>query len=228
MADTKKMGYDPSRDEEYQKALQAMHQAREDKPVYANTYGAQANALLSQLQSRKPFSYDIDRDALYRQYRDQYQSLGRRAMADTMGRAQAMTGGYANSYAQTAGQQRYQEYLGKFSDMVPSLYAQALERYKMEGQTLQDRYDQTRQLEEAEYSRHKDALDAYRKDMAQLQSQADQAYDRGYQSYLQNYELAQDQYTRLLYMMEKLGYKPDEEELLAAGLTKKQAQAFMR
>ena len=45
MADTKKMGYDPSRDEEYQKALQAMHQAREDKPVYANTYGAAAPAV---------------------------------------------------------------------------------------------------------------------------------------------------------------------------------------
>ena len=49
MADTKKMGYDPSRDEEYQKALQALGQARENKPVYANTYGAQANALLSRL-----------------------------------------------------------------------------------------------------------------------------------------------------------------------------------
>lgn len=231
MADTKKnyaSGYDPAEDEEYRKALQALSSARENKPAYTNTYGPQAESLLGQMQNRKPFAYDINTDALYKQYRDQYQSLGRRAMEDTMGRAQAMTGGYGNSYAQTAGQQSYQNHLGKLSQVVPTLYEQALERYKQEGQALQDRYEQTKQLEEEEYSRHKDALDAYRKDLSFLQSQADQAYNRGYQSYLQGYQMAGDRYTKLIYMMEKLGYKPDEEELLAAGLTKKQAQAFMR
>lgn len=221
-------GYDPSGDEEYQKALRELESARQNKPTYADTYGDQARNLYNQLSSRKEFTYDINTDALYRQYRDQYQTLGKRAMTDTMGRAQAMTGGYGNSYAQTAGQQSYQEYLGKLSDVVPQLYQQALERYKQEGQTLQAQYDLTRELEAEEYSRHQDALDAYRKDLSYLQSQADQAYDRGYQSYLQGYQMAGDQYTRLLYMMEKLGYSPTEEELLAAGLTKSQAAAFMK
>lgn len=231
MADTKKnytSGYDPAKDEEYQKALKALSSARENKPVYSNTYGPQAESLLGQIQNRKPFAYDINTDALYQQYREQYQGLGRRAMADTMGRAQAMTGGYGNSYAQTVGQQAYQGHLGKLSEVVPTLYDQALARYKQEGQALQDKYEQTKQLEQEEYGRHKDALDAYRKDLSFLQTQADQAYSRGYQSYLQGYQMAQDQYTKLLHMMNTLGYKPTEEELLAAGLTKNQAAAFLR
>ena len=225
MADT---FYDPKKDEEYRKALEKLEAARKEKPVYADTYGAQVKDLQSQLTNRSPFTYSIDTDALFRQYRDRYQSLGRRAMEDTMGQAQAMTGGYGNSWAQTAGQQSYQTYLGELGQIAPKLYEQALERYKQEGRDLQTRYDAAKALEQEEYGRHKDALDAYRKDLSYLQTQADQAYDRGYTRYLEEYKQAGDRYTRLLYMMEKLGYKPTEEELLAAGLTREQAKAFMK
>ena len=225
MADT---FYDPKKDEEYRKSLAKLEAARKEKPVYADTYGAQVKDLQSQLTNRSPFTYSIDTDALFRQYRDRYQSLGRRAMEDTMGQAQAMTGGYGNSWAQTVGQQSYQTYLGELGQIAPKLYEQALERYKQEGRDLQTRYDAAKALEQEEYGRHKDALDAYRKDLSYLQTQADQAYDRGYTRYLEEYKQAGDRYTRLLYMMEKLGYRPTEEELLAAGLTRKQAKAFMR
>ena len=225
MADT---FYDPKKNEEYQKALEKLEAARKEKPVYADTYGAQVKDLQSRLTNRSPFTYSIDTDALFRQYRDRYQSLGRRAMEDTMGQAQAMTGGYGNSWAQTAGQQSYQSYLGELSQITPKLYEQALERYKQEGRDLQTRYDAAKALEQEEYGRHNDALDAYRKDLSYLQTQADQAYDRGYTRYLEEYKQAGDRYTRLLYMMEKLGYRPTEEELLAAGLTREQAKAFMR
>ena len=225
MADT---FYDPKKNEEYQKALEKLEAARKEKPVYADTYGQQVKDLQTQLTNRSPFTYSIDADALFRQYRDRYQSLGRRAMEDTMGRSQAMTGGYGNSWAQTAGQQSYQSYLGELSQITPKLYEQALERYKQEGRDLQTRYDAAKAMEQEEYGRHKDALDAYRKDLSYLQTQADQAYDRGYTRYLEEYKQAGDRYTRLLYMMEKLGYRPTEEELLAAGLTRQQAKAFRK
>lgn len=225
MADT---FYDPKKNEEYQKALAKLEAARKEKPVYADTYGAQVKDLQSRLTNRSPFTYSIDADALFRQYRDRYQSLGRRAMEDTVGQAQAMTGGYGNSWAQTVGQQSYQTYLGELGQIAPKLYEQALERYKQEGRDLQTRYDAAKALEQEEYGRHKDALDAYRKDLSYLQTQADQAYDRGYTRYLEEYKQAGDRYTRLLYMMEKLGYRPTEEELLAAGLTREQAKAFMK
>ena len=118
MADT---FYDPKKDEEYRKALEKLEAARKEKPVYADTYGAQVKDLQSRLTNRSPFTYSIDTDALFRQYRDWYQSLGRRAMEDTVGQAQAMTGGYGNSWAQTAGQQSYQTYLGELGQIAPKL-----------------------------------------------------------------------------------------------------------
>ena len=219
--------YNPKLDEEYQKAVQALESARQNKPSYQSRYDTQAKSLYDQLQNREPFRYDIDADALYRQYRDQYTALGRKAMEDTMGRAQAMTGGYANSYAQTAGQQAYESYLGKLSDAIPELYSQALARYRQEGSDLEDQYRRAQELGEQDYDRHKDALDSYRKDLSFLQSQADQAYQRGYQSYLDGYRMMGDAYTRLAGLIQR-GYTPTAEELEQAGMTPAQAAALRR
>ena len=219
--------YNPKLDEEYQKAVQALESARQNKPSYQSRYDTQAKSLYDQLQNREPFRYDIDADALYRQYRDQYTALGRKAMEDTMGRAQAMTGGYANSYAQTAGQQAYENYLGKLADAIPELYSQALERYQQEGSDLEAQYQRTLVLGEQDYDRHKDALDSYRKDLSYLQTQADQAYQRGYQAYLDEYQRKNDAYNRLAELIKK-GYNPTPAELEQAGMTAEQVLALRK
>ena len=219
--------YNPKLDEDYRKAVQALESARQNKPSYQSRYDAQAKSLYDQLQNREPFRYDIDADALYRQYRDQYTALGRKAMEDTMGRAQAMTGGYANSYAQTAGQQAYENYLGKLADAIPELYSQALERYQQEGSDLEEKYQRTLVLGEQDYDRHKDALDSYRKDLSYLQSQADQAYQRGYQAYLDEYQRKNDAYNRLAELIKK-GYNPTPAELEQAGMTAEQVLALRK
>lgn len=219
--------YNPKLDEEYQKAVQALESARQNKPSYQSRYDTQAKSLYDQLQNREPFRYDIDADALYRQYRDQYTALGRKAMEDTMGRAQAMTGGYANSYAQTAGQQAYENYLGKLADAIPELYSQALERYQQEGSDLEEKYQRTLAMEEQDYDRHKDALDSYRKNLSYLQTQADQAYQRGYQAYLDEYQRKNDAYNRLAELIKK-GYNPTPAELEQAGMTAEQVLALRK
>lgn len=226
MADIKR-SYDPKEDQEYQKAMQALEAARQSKPTYPGTYDAQAGSLYEKLQTRRPFAYDINADALYRQYRDQYAALGSRAMEDTMGRAQAMTGGYANSYAQTAGQQAYQQYLGKLNQAIPELYDRALQRYRQEGSDLAEQYRLAQELGEQEYDRHKDALDSYRKDLSFLQGQADQAYQRGYQAYLDDYKRMGDAYAKLAELIKK-GYTPTAQELENAGMTQAQAEALRR
>lgn len=219
--------YNPKLDEEYRKAVQALESARQNKPSYQSRYDTQAKSLYDALQNREPFRYDIDADALYRQYRDQYTALGRKAMEDTMGRAQAMTGGYANSYAQTAGQQAYENYLGKLADAIPELYSQALERYQQEGSDLEEKYQRTLAMGEQDYDRHKDALDSYRKDLSYLQTQADQAYQRGYQAYLDEYQRKNDAYNRLAELIKK-GYTPTPAELEQAGMTAEQVLALRK
>lgn len=97
-------------------------------------------ALLAELNGRPAFSYDPEEDPLYAQYRKRYIRQGRQAMEDTMGKAAALTGGYGNSYAETAAQQAYGKYLDELNDSLPELYALARESYDRETDDLLSRY----------------------------------------------------------------------------------------
>ena len=70
-------------------------------------YGQQMQEALDAIRKRKKFSYDLNGDALYQQYKDKYVQQGKQAMQDTMGQAAALTGGYGSTYGQAVGQQQY-------------------------------------------------------------------------------------------------------------------------
>lgn len=101
----------------------------------------QLQDVMSLINNREKFSYDFNADALYQQYKDKYIQQGKMAMADAMGQAAAMTGGYGNSYAQSVGQQAYQGQLQNLNDVIPELYQMALDKYKMEGNDLYNQYE---------------------------------------------------------------------------------------
>lgn len=96
---------------------------------YKSAYADYLDTALSDLQNQKPFEYDVNKDALYKQYAEQYKNLGQQAMEDTTAQMAGLSGGYANSYAATAGQQAYQQYLSELNNKVPELYAQARQNY---------------------------------------------------------------------------------------------------
>lgn len=124
-------------------------------------YGDAVKQALDKVMNRDKFSYDLNGDMLYKQYKDQYQLLGQQAMMDTIGQAATLTGGYGNSYAQNAGQQAYQGYLQKLNDIVPQLYGIAYDRYNQEGQDLKDQYAMLAQQDDTEYGRYRDKLSDY-------------------------------------------------------------------
>lgn len=123
---------------------------------YQSQYKDQIQGLYDQIANRKDFTYDVNADAMYQQLKDQYIQGGRMAMQDTMGRAQAMTGGYGNSYAQSVGQQSYQGYLQGLNDQVPNLYQMALNRYIQQGDQLKDQYSMLTAQEAQDYARWQD------------------------------------------------------------------------
>lgn len=123
---------------------------------YQSQYRDQIQGLYDQIANRKDFTYDVNADAMYQQLKDQYVQGGRMAMMDTMGQAQAMTGGYGNSYAQGVGQQAYQGYLQGLNDQVPNLYQMALNRYIQQGDQLTDQYSMLTAQEAQDYSRWQD------------------------------------------------------------------------
>ena len=123
---------------------------------YQSQYRDQIKGLYDQIANRKDFTYDVNADAMYQQLKDQYVQGGRMAMMDTMGQAQAMTGGYGNSYAQGVGQQAYQGYLQGLNDQVPNLYQMALNRYLQQGDQMLDQYSMLTAQEAQDYARWQD------------------------------------------------------------------------
>ena len=127
--------------------------------------------ILDRILNREDFSYDLDGDALYQQYKDQYLQQGKLAMQDTMGQAAALTGGYGNSYAQTVGQQAYNQYLGQLNAVVPELYSLARSRYTQEGNDLWNLYNAYADREAQDYQQSQNSQNsAYSLAMTMLQS----------------------------------------------------------
>lgn len=117
------------------------------------TTAQMADEALNAYLNRKDFSYDLNGDALYQQYKDRFISQGKMAMQDTMGQAAALTGGYGSSYAQSVGQQAYHGYLEGLNDVVPELYQLAYQKYQNEGDTMRDRYALLADKESQEHDR---------------------------------------------------------------------------
>lgn len=151
-----------------------------------------------QLANRKPFQYNVNEDALYQQYANQYAQQGKMAMMDTIGQATALTGGYDNSYANSVGQQAYQGYLNQLNDVVPQLYSMALDQYINEGNNMRDQMNLMLQRDEIDYGRYMDQMAA-----------------QG------------DEYNKLVALMTNYGYNPTEDEMIAAGMTEAQKNAIL-
>lgn len=132
------------------------------KPAdYVSQWQPHIDGMLNDILNRKDFQYDLNADALYQMYKDQYLNLGQKAMMDTVGQAAALTGGYGNSYAQTAGQQVFQNYMLGLTDKIPELYQIALDRYNQQGQDLYQKYGLLNTQEQNAYDRWRDTFDRW-------------------------------------------------------------------
>ena len=118
---------------------------------YQYKYKDKTDELEKEIGNRK-FEYDVNDDELYKTYEQIYTKNGQRAMQDTMAKASAMTGGYGNSYAATAGQQVYDGYMEALDAKIPELEALALEKYNAEGTELKEKYDFYKGLETEGYN----------------------------------------------------------------------------
>ena len=169
------------------------------KNGYQSQWQPQINNLMEQYMNRDKFSYDVNKDALFQQLRDQYKLMGQQAMMDTMGQATALTGGYGNSYAQGVGQQAYQGFMQQLGDKMPDLYQLALDQYINEGSKMQGDIAMMMQQDSLDYGRYRDQM-------------ADQ----------------EDAYNKLVALMTNYHYEPTAEEMAAAGMPEAHKNAIMK
>ena len=175
-------GYKPS--ESVAAAQEYLNSILNSKPeAYQSQYQQNLDELYDRIMNREKFQYDLNGDMLYQQYKDQYQKLGRQAMMDTTAQAAAMTGGYGNSYAATAGNQAFQAYLQQLNEVVPELYQLALSRYQQEGQDLADRLSLTQSMEDQAYGRYRDTVSDWENERSFANSDYWAKYDADFSNY---------------------------------------------
>ncbi len=216
----------------YQRAMQTLEDAKGQRPTYGSQYDEQIKSLYDQIMGRGPFKYDSKTDPLYQQYVQDYTQQGKMAMRDTMGRAAALTGGYGSSYAQSVGQQQYDQYLQRLAEVLPETYGMALNAWNAEGDQLNSKLATTTDLERSNYNRYLDELSQYNIDVQLAREDADTAYERAkaqeqenYNRQVDEYNRQKDAYNRLLDLIAE-GYAPTKEEYAAAGLSEAQGEAL--
>ena len=153
------------------------------KPAdYNSKYSEEIERVLDSILNREQFSYNLNADPLYNQYKEQYVNNGKKAMLDTIANATALTGGYANSYAVSAGNQAYNNHLNNLNEIALDLYDRAYSVYQDEGKINLEKLGVLNDLDKSDYSKYNDALNNYYKNgeylLKKLSDMSESEYER--------------------------------------------------
>lgn len=180
----------------YNQAL-AYTQSLLDKLSSGRTsYTDKINGMLSAIENYGKFSYDMNKDPLFQNALASAMKSGQTAMQDTIGQASALTGGYANSYAVSAGNQAYNQMIGEAYDQLPDYYGIAKDAYEGELNNMYKQLGAYGDLDKTEYDRLANAYNAY-------SGYTNNLYDKEYNDFWnnKNFEEQQRQFSA------EMGYK---------------------
>lgn len=150
-------------------AIDYLNKLRELKrPEYTSQYGGIISDLMGKIVNRQPFSYDFNADPIFQQYKDYYTKGAKEASMNAVANASALTGGYGNSYAVTAGAQANQQALSGLNNIIPQLYSAAQKKYDSDLNALYADYDLYNNAENEAYGRYRDQLSDYNNERSYL------------------------------------------------------------
>lgn len=153
----------------------------EAAPSYENRFQQRQQELLDAALNREPFSWSKETDPQYGSYKKTYLREGERATADALAKASTASAGRPSSYAATAATQAGDYYAAKLSDVIPTLYQQAYERYLKDYQMKLSDLEAVNNQEQLDYAKYLDRLGQFNTDRS-----------FAYNSYLGDYSRLQD------------------------------------
>lgn len=188
--------------------------AYKDAPTYENRYQQKQQELLDAALNRDPFSWSKETDPQYGSYKKTYLREGERATANALAQASAASGGRPSSYAVSAATQAGDYYATKLSDVIPTLYQQAYERYLKDYQMKLSDLNAVNQQEQLDYAKYLDRLNQFN---------TDRNFD--YNNYLGEYGRLQDylgnlqgqdntEYNRYLGVLDEIREKQQQDQEL--------------
>ena len=208
---------------------------------YTSKYQPQLDSIMQQITNPQEFKYNFNDDELFKYYADLYTQKGKQASMDAMGQAAALTGGYGNSYAQSAGQQAYQQYLLGLYDKGMDMRDRAYQQFQDKRADTYNQYNVLNSAENQDYGRYRDTLSDWQNERDYATNRYDTEYDRDYGLYSDdwNRQFSQDQADWDRYVQEQgiaqdyalqilaNGQMPSDDMLAAAGLTRDDAMKLM-
>ena len=210
----------------YETAAAALAEKQKASPTWnGSSYDAEIDDLYAQISGREKYSYDLNKDALWQQMKDSFTEKGKLAMADTMGQAAGLTGGYGSSYAQSVGQQAFDREIEKLLDAAPELEERAYRRYQDEGDELKDKLSLARALSADEF-------DKYLQKRSEWENERDFAAgerDTAYGQYVTERAYGDDQREKnrsKVVNLISIGYAPTDRELADAGMSRAEYAAI--
>lgn len=170
------------RTQDYADRLDELENNRPDE--YNSKYQGTIDSIIDSILNREDFKTDdVYESDLYKNYRDQYIQQGQKAMRDTMGAAQAATGGYGSTYASAVGQQAYDSYMSQLSDKSLDIYDRVYQQYLNEGQELYNRLNMVNNQDSIDYGRYRDTVSDYYNDLNYYAGRYDSSYNQDFGEY---------------------------------------------
>lgn len=184
-------------------------------PSYENRFQQKQQELLDAALNRDPFSWSKETDPQYGSYKKTYLREGERATANALAQASAASGGRPSSFAVNAATQAGDYYATKLSDVIPTLYQQAYERYLKDYQMKLSDLEAVNNQEQLDYAKYLDRLNQFNTDR-----------NFGYNNYLGEYGRLQDylgnlqgqdntEYNRYLGVLDEIREKQQQEQELS-------------
>lgn len=124
---------------------------------YNSSYADSINKLADKYVNNE-FDYDVNSDSTYQSYSDKYKREGAKAQENAQGAYATNTGGYTNSYAQTAGLRTYGEYMDELAEKIPSLKNEKLQSWQQEQENTLNQISMLQGLDDTQYQRFRDNL----------------------------------------------------------------------
>lgn len=135
------------------------------------SYSDRVDEMINSIMARPDFSYDPDTDTLFQQKLASSVNAGKSAMQDTMGQAAQLTGGYGSTYATSAANQAYNDYLSQAYDSLPQYYQMARETYQMDTDNAYRKYGMLSDADDREFNRTYTAWNANNQTWQELYNQ---------------------------------------------------------
>lgn len=163
------------------------------KPAeFQSQYSSDIQNIINSIKNREQFKTDdVFQSDLYTTMREQAIQNGQKSMRDTMGSAQAATGGYGSTYAQAAGQQAYDNALAHFNNTTLDIYDRVYNQYLQEGQELYNQLNMYNNQDSINYNRYRDTVADYQADRNYYAGRYDSSWNQDMSQYQQDQAMRQ-------------------------------------